>query len=257
VLKFGVLLDCARHHGADRLATGHHVRIRHDAVKGRRRLKRGVEREKDQSYFLYALSQQQLAHVCFPVGGLTKREVRAIARTRGLSCAERKESQDVCFAVSGTPFPELLRRRFGGPARPGAIVDTKGKVLGRHRGVHRYTIGQRKGLGVAASKRLYVVALDSDHAEVVLGGEKELYCRVLKVEDVRWAPGFLLTETFRATVKIRYRHPGAPAVLTPLTDGAVEVVFDTPQRAITDGQAAVFYCGDTVVGGGVISQKNQ
>lgn len=329
LVKFGPLLKRAGRLGAARIATGHYARVDFDEERGRWRLRKGKDREKDQSYFLYGLGQAELARTIFPLGNLTKGEVRAMAERFGLPVAQKPESQEICF-IPDNDYAAFLRARIPKAFRPGKIVDTAGKVIGRHDGLANYTIGQRKGMGIAAARPLYVIALDPKTNTVVAGSNEELYRSRLVVEDVRWSAieGFGGGEErsgrrgsggrgesggiggtggrvgnerkerieriggggrkggigsggsggrsgqddiigryrhvaggggyggpIEATVKIRSRHEGAPAVLTPgEAEGTVVVEFAEPQRAITPGQAAVFYSGDVVLGGGTINR---
>ncbi len=250
-VKFGPLLRRAARLGAERIATGHYARVDFDQKSGRWRLHRAVDEAKDQSYFLYGLSQQDLARTVFPLGGLRKTEVRKIAGRLGLPVAEKPESQEICF-VPDDDYPAFLRRRIPEAFRPGKIVDREGRTIGRHEGFLNFTVGQRKGMGIAAAHPLYVVSLDADTNTVVAGPNEALFRSRLIVTDVNWVaiPGIAAPR--RAGVKIRSRHEGAPATLRPGEKGAVIVEFDEPQRAITPGQAAVFYEGDVVLGGGTI-----
>ena len=258
-IKFGRLLDRAAELGADRIATGHYARIRRDAEGGAVALLRGVDPGKDQSYFLFALSDAQLAGTLTPLGDLTKEAVRELARELGLPNAERRESQDACLLVGGDGFAESLRQRFDGEPRPGSLVDPEGRHLGDHQGVHTFTIGQRRRLGIALGRRAYVLAIRADAGEVVVGSdERALFSRGLVASGVRWIGRTDPAGPVRCEVKIRYRHRAARAVVEP--DGededptAVRVRFDEPQRAVTPGQAAVFYDGDLVLGGGWIDR---
>jgi len=280
LVKFGLLLRRAGRLGASRIATGHYARVDFDEERGRWRLRKGKDPEKDQSYFLYGLGQAELARTIFPLGDLTKGEVRAMAERFGLPVAQKPESQEICF-IPDNDYAAFLRARIPKAFRPGKIVDTAGKVIGRHDGLANYTIGQRKGMGIAAARPLYVVALDPKTNTVVAGSNEELYRSRLVVGDVRWGviEGFEGSEAkggrggkggsgrkggggsggsgrpIEATVKIRSRHEGAPAVLMPGKEkGTVVVEFAEPQRAITPGQAAVFYSGDVVLGGGTINR---
>jgi len=249
-VKFGLLLDKMRELGADALATGHYAAIVSDS-DGPPRLVRGADRRKDQSYFLFAVDRAVLPFVRFPLGGLTKDCVRALARERGLAAAEQAESQEICF-VPDDDYAGFLRRRSpAGAFVPGAVVDTSGRQLGEHRGLANYTVGQRRGIGLAARRPLYVVALDPARNELVVGADADLWRRDLVAAGVNWLvdePG----DEFRAAVRIRSRHEPAPAMLAPLGGGTWRVLFDESQRAITPGQAAVFYDEDTVLGGGWI-----
>ncbi len=249
-LKFATLLERALGLGAVGVATGHHARVAHDAARDRYLLERGVDQAKDQSYFLFPLTQEQLARAVFPVGHLSKPEVRAYACERGLPVADKPDSHELCFVPSGE-HAAFVERRDGRVERSGAIVDVEGQVLGRHAGVHRFTVGQRKGLGLSSPTPLYVLRLDADARTVVVGPRGALEQTRLTASRVNWiddpprAPA-------RANVQIRYRHPAAPATVTPLAAERVAIAFDDPQAAVAPGQAAVFFEGDTVLGGGWI-----
>ena len=240
-VKFGLLLDKARDLGAAALATGHYAGIA-PAQDGSPRLVRGADRGKDQSYFLFAVARAALPLVLFPLGGLTKDRVRAMARERGLAAAARAESQEICF-VPGDDYPGFLARRApAGAFVPGAVVDVAGRRLGEHRGLANYTVGQRRGLGFAAGRPLYVVALDAAGNRLVVGADADLWRRDLVAGDVNW----LVEEPdgeFRAEVRIRSRHEPAPAALAPAGEGAWRVLFDEPQRAITPGRGRSFTTG--------------
>lgn len=245
-VKFGALLEAARQMGCDRVATGHYARVEEDGP-GRFLLKRGIDQSKDQSYFLYALTGQQLAQIVFPLGEYSKDEVRALAVRRGLPVAEEKESQEICF-VAGD-YRDFLKDRV--EARPGDIVDQQGRVLGTHRGIPFYTIGQRKGLGVAGGRPLYVSALRKESNRVVLGDNEQLFSKSLLAADCNFISIGALLEPLAVQAKIRYRAALAGAVITP-QDKLIRVDFQESQRAITPGQSVVFYDGDYVVGGGRI-----
>ncbi len=249
-VKFGLLLEKARELGADALATGHYAGIASEPG-GPPRLVRGADRRKDQSYFLFAVARAVLPLLRFPLGGFTKDATRSMARERGLAAAEQAESQEICF-VPGDDYAGFLARRSpGGAFVPGPVVDTAGQRLGEHRGLANYTVGQRRGLGLAAGHPLYVVALDSAGNRLVVGTDEDLWRRDLVAAGVNWLvdePG----GEFRAAVRIRSRHEPAPATLAPAVGGAWRVLFDEPQWAITPGQGAVFYDGETVLGGGWI-----
>jgi len=250
-VKFGLLLEKARELGADALATGHYAGIA-PASGGAPRLVRGVDRRKDQSYFLFAIRRSALPMVLFPLGGFTKDAVRAMARARGLAAAERAESQEICFVPGDDYAGFLASRSLAGAFVPGAVVDTSGRRLGEHRGLANYTVGQRRGLGFATGRPLYVVALDAASNELVVGADSELWRRDLVAGSANWLVDVPERE-FRAAVRIRSRHEPAPATLAPAADGGSwRVLFDESQRAITPGQAAVFYDGETVLGGGWI-----
>lgn len=245
-VKFGALLDAARHMGCDRVATGHYARVEQDST-GRILLKRGRDQGKDQSYFLYSLTRPQLAHIVFPLGEFTKDEVRALAVRYGLPVAEEKESQEICF-VAGD-YRDFLKDKVA--AWPGDIVDGQGRVLGTHRGITFYTIGQRKGLGIAGGRPLYVTALQRESNRVILGGNEELFSRSLLAKECNFITIDSLQEPLPVRAKIRYRAALAEAVIAPQGD-LVRVDFKEAQRAVTPGQAVVFYDGDYVVGGGRI-----
>lgn len=244
LVKFGVLLRFARELGCDALATGHYARI--VRVEGVPRLAAAVDRAKDQSYFLYRLGPDRLRQVVFPLGEMTKGEVRRLAAQEELPAARRSESQDICFAVD-------YRRLFKG--REGPIVDTRGRVLGRHKGVFNYTVGQRRGLGLSAGKPLYVVRLDPARNAVVVGSREELLAHGLVAEDLVWAGGGAgPVSGTKALVKIRSAHEPVPATVEPLPGGCARVLFARPVAAVAPGQAAVFYEGDVVLGGGTIAE---
>jgi len=245
-VKFGVLPEAARAAGVafDRFATGHYARVGRDDRTGRFVLKRAADAAKDQTYFLYRLGQAQLASCLFPLGGLTKARVREIAREAGLPVHDRRESQD----FYGGDLGDIV----GPGAGPGEIVDRDGRVLGRHRGVHHYTVGQRKGLGLAAPAPLYVVAIDAAANRLVVGPESETLRRSATVGDCVWGPFEALTSRLEVMVKVRSAARPAPAAVAPLEGGRCRVEFGGPVAAVAPGQSAVFYDGDTVVGGGVI-----
>jgi tRNA-specific 2-thiouridylase len=249
VMKFRLLLAKARELGADYLATGHYVR-REVAPDGGLSLKTGLDPAKDQSYFLFTLTHAQLAQTLFPLGALTKTEVRRLAAGYRLPVAEKGESQEICF-VADNDYPAFIARQRGELDLGGDIVDGQGTVLGRHNGIHHYTVGQRRGLGIAAPHPLYVIAIDAVERRVIVGPEGELYRCELTAERVNWLvppPG----EQFAATCKIRYRQQPLRCTVTLLEGGRMAVAFPEPVRAITPGQAVVLYQGDTVLGGGWI-----
>jgi len=261
-VKFDQLLVTARQIGAGRVATGHYARIHFDEDSGRYSLLRAVDAQKDQSYFLFGLTQQQLSHSLFPLGELSKQTVREIARRLRLPVAEKPESQEICFVPSGNyvQFIEAYRAESGAAAprqdagddSSGELVTTSGEVLGRHAGVHHFTVGQRRGLGVAAGRPLYVLQIDPASRRVVVGDDNDLRRDTCDVRDVNWIAGERPAGPVEATVRIRYRHEPALAVIEPQGGAAARVRFRAPQRAITPGQAAVFYSGDLVLGGGWI-----
>jgi tRNA-uridine 2-sulfurtransferase len=248
-LKFASLVDRAESLGAEAVATGHYAQVDYDEDSGRYRLKRGLDRQKDQSYFLFTLTQAQLSRARFPVGALDKPAVREEARRLGLLVAEKKDSQEICFVASGE-HPEFVGRRAEMPT--GVIKDRDGHVLGQHDGVHRFTIGQRKGLGLATGIPLYVVGIDADSAAVTVGPREALERTTLTASRVNWIAGETPPSPIRASARIRYRHQEAPATIVPFDDRRVAVTFDTPQSAITPGQAVVFYDSEMVIGGGWI-----
>jgi tRNA-specific 2-thiouridylase len=249
-LKFGKLLRYAHALGAEAVATGHYARVER---RGERcALRRGADPAKDQSYFLFGLTQEQLARARFPLGELTKTEVRALARSAGLPVQEKPESQDICF-VPEASYREVLAERLG-PPRPGRLVDVSGKVLGEHPGCQNFTIGQRRGLGVALGTPYYVVAIQPETNTVVLGPESALLARMCYVRGLVWSALAGLRLPRPAAVQIRYQHEAAPAAIVPAGADEVGVLFVEPQRAITPGQAAVFYEGDLVLGGGWIDR---
>jgi tRNA-specific 2-thiouridylase len=249
-LKFATLAARAEALGAPLVATGHYARVEHDATAGYV-LKRGTDRAKDQSYFLFTLTQPQLAHAVFPVGGLDKTRVRDCARDLGLAVAEKPDSHEICFVADGDHTAFLERR---GVARTGgAVRDLGGRVVGRHHGVHRFTIGQRKGLGLSSPIPLYVVDIDADSNSVTVGPRDALERTSLTASRVNWISGHAPAAGTRVTAQIRYRHREALATIAPLPDAGVHVAFDEPQLAVTPGQALVIYDGDTVLGGGWIN----
>jgi len=260
-LKFASLDRLALSLGCEKVATGHYARVEFDATTNRYRLLRGLNEQKDQSYFLWELTQEQLSRALFPLGEMSKPEARAAAREHGLNgVAEKKESQEICFVPDGDYagfIDRYLEAENEMTRLPGAgeIVDTAGRVIGRHEGVHRYTIGQRRGIGIADEKPLYVVAINADTNRVTVGPADELLSTEFTAGGVNWISLDNPTTPVRADVRVRYRHTAAPATITPLPLHRVRVVFDEPQRAVTPGQATVFYRGDEVVGGGWIVRR--
>ena len=250
-LKFSTLLERSQGFGADVVATGHYARISIDPQTGRSVLRRAHDTSKDQSYFLFSLSQDQLSRAMFPVGNLIKDEVRDIARRLGLPVAEKPDSQEICFVPDGD-YAAFVERRSSAPLPPGEIVNQAGDVLGRHGGVHRFTVGQRKGLGIAAAERLYVLELRPVEQRVVVGPRPELERTNLTASRVNWISGVLPGEPIRVTAQIRHRHEPAPATVRVAGTQSASVDFDHPVVAITPGQAVVFYQDDVVVGGGWI-----
>jgi tRNA-specific 2-thiouridylase len=249
-LKFATLADRAGALGADYVATGHYARVDRDRATGRWRLRRGIDASKDQSYFLFTLTQAQLAHALFPVGGLEKHEVREHARSLGLPVADKRDSHEICFVPDGDHAAFLERQ--GAVAARGEIRTVDGAVVGAHEGVHRFTVGQRKGLGLASGVRLYVVGIDAEDRTVTVGPRQAPERTTLRASGVNWISGRAPDRGARVTAQIRHRHREAAATLAPGDDGTVDVTFDAPQVAVAPGQAVVFYDGDAVVGGGWI-----
>ncbi|MFL6227446.1 MAG: tRNA 2-thiouridine(34) synthase MnmA [Pyrinomonadaceae bacterium] len=259
-LKFASLDRLAQSLGCDKVATGHYARVEYDEKADRYRLLRGRDARKDQTYFLWELTQAQLSHAMFPLGEMSKPEVRDVARASGLAVAEKAESQEICFVPDGD-YAGFIDRYLDAEDRaedaPGAgeIVDTSGRKIGSHAGVHRYTVGQRRGLGLSAERPLYVVQIDAARRRVVVGGDEELLSREFTALGVNWIAFDEPTVPVRAEVRVRYRHEAAPATVEMIGEGRVRVVFDEPQRAITPGQTTVFYRGDEVLGGGWIVKR--
>ncbi len=255
-LKFDQLLLRARQFGADRIATGHYARNEYDRERCRWILKRSADRSKDQTYFLFGLTQEQLSRTLFPLGGYTKPEVRGIAADSGLGLAGKPDSQEICF-IPGGDYKQFIDAYLDeqGEAMPdtsGEMVTANGEVVGRHAGIHNFTVGQRKGLGVSAANPLYVLQIDPMENRVTVGGGEDLARSVFRARDLNWIAIQELRGEIRAEVKIRHRHEPASAVIRGAGADEVEIEFDEPQRAVTPGQAAVFYDGDEVVGGGWI-----
>ena len=250
-IKFGVLLDRALEMGADRLATGHYAQVAYDNASGRWLLKRGADLGKDQSYFLAQLTQHQLSHALFPLGSLSKPDVRALAEENDLINARKRDSQDICFVPDGD-YAAVIRRLTGRTSPEGEFLAADGRVLGRHKGFIRYTKGQRRGLGVSAAEPLYVLSKDPASASVTLGPDSALWERELTAERMNWISIPSLEVPMAVTAKTRHSQREAAAVVEPLPGGRARVVFDAPQRAITPGQSVVLYDGDIVVGGGII-----
>lgn len=247
-IKFGLLLEKALELGADFLATGHYVSLVEE--EGQRFICKGVDRNKDQSYFLFSLIQEQLSHCLFPLGNLNKQQVRKHATRFGFQIAESDESQDICFIPDGD-YVNFLESEQGSGKLNGEIVHVSGTVLGQHRGIYRYTIGQRKGLGIGWTEPLFVVGIDAEKKKVIVGEKKFLSRTEMILEQCCWSlpeP----TESISSLCRIRYRHTEVPVTVEPLGNHCVRVMFDSPQDGITPGQAAVFYAGDLVIGGGWI-----
>jgi tRNA-specific 2-thiouridylase len=249
-LKFATLVERARGFGADAVATGHYARVERDQASGRFRLRRGVDPDKDQSYFLFSLTQDQLARAVFPVGDRPKDEVREYARRRRLPVADKPDSQEICF-IPDHDYAAFVTERVPASARDGAIVDEQGRVLGSHGGIHRFTVGQRKGLGLSTPAPMYVLELRPAEQQVVVGPKAALEQTTLTASGVNWILG-PPAQPRTVTAQIRHRHRPATAIVRVTGPSTAEVAFETPQIAITPGQAVVFYDGDIVVGGGWI-----
>jgi tRNA-specific 2-thiouridylase len=258
-VKFDQLLLTARQIGADRIATGHYARVRHNPETQRHELLRAVDESKDQSYFLFGLTQAQLARTDFPLGELKKQEVREIARRLKVPVAEKPESQEICFVPTGNyvQFIEGYLQEQGSKLAEttGEIVNAAGEVLGRHNGLHHYTVGQRRGLGFFTGRPMYVVSIDRANNRLVVGEDADLRSTTCEVRDVNWIPFAIPNGPIEAHVRIRNRHEPAPAEITALDATTARVTFRDPQRAITPGQAAVFYSGEKVLGGGWIKSN--
>ena len=250
-LKFSHLLDRAAALGAERVATGHYARLARDPDTDQVQLQRGLDTSKDQSYFLFTLTQTQLSRAMFPIGHLSKDAVRTIARSHGLPVADKPDSQELCFVADGDTAG-LVAARDPAVLRPGDIRDQSGRAIGRHGGVHRFTVGQRKGLGLSTSVPLYILAIDAADNSLTVGPRDALDRRCLTASGVNWICGTPPLAAAPVTARIRHRHPLATATVEPLPDARASVVFDEPQQAVAPGQAVVFYDGDTVLGGGWI-----
>ena len=248
-IKFAVLYEEARAAGCDKIVTGHYARIAQE--NGRYVLKKAKDLSKDQSYVLYNLTQDNLAHTAFPLGEMTKAEARDLAAKHGFGNAEKKDSQDICFVPHGDYAAVIESVRETGDV-PGNFVDGEGNVLGTHKGITHYTLGQRRGLGLSLKEPFYVCRLDVEKNEVVLSREEGLFHRTFLVEDINWISGEAPAETIIAKAKVRYRQAEKEASITPLSGTTAEITFTEPERAITPGQSAVFYENDTVLGGGII-----
>ena len=250
-LKFESLFRKAQELGLDCVVTGHYARIAYDASSARWVLKKGLDHDKDQSYVLYNLTQEQLSHTLFPLGEMHKPDVRQLAEANGFVTAEKKESMDICFVKDENYFDFI--ERFTGKTYPeGDFVDASGNVMGTHKGIIRYTIGQRKGLGLALKAPAYVCQVDPAENKVLLGANEDLFSTTLTAKDINLISVARIDEPMRVKAKVRSRHKEADATVTQLDDDTIQVVFDEPQRAITKGQAVVLYDGETVVGGGTI-----
>ncbi len=250
-LKFDRLIHRMYELQRDYIVTGHYARIRYDEKTGRYRMYKAVDESKDQSYVLYMLTQEQLAHVRLPLGNLTKTEVRSIAEANGFVNAKKHDSQDICFVPDGD-YASFIERHTGRKDIPGRFVDTAGNDIGPNKGITHYTIGQRRGLGIPAASRLYVLSIHPDTREVVLGSNEELFSRTVTAGQVNLIACDRIDSPIRVTAKIRYRHKEQPAAAWQDAEGLLHVEFDEPQRAVTRGQSVVLYDGEEVVGGGVI-----
>ena len=251
-LKFDRLYLRAQELGCHTVVTGHYARIQQGPEGWL--LKKALDPDKDQTYFLYAMTQEQLAHTRFPLGEMTKPEVRALADRLGFVNARKPDSQDICFVPDGD-YARVLELHTGRPAQPGNYIDAKGNILGQHRGVIHYTVGQRRGLGITFGEPWYVTAIDPAANTVTLGPREELFSSRAALRQVHWISGHAPQAPIRCAVKLRSRHREQPALLTPVEEDCALVLFDQPQRAVTPGQAAVIYHGDTVLGGGVITRE--
>lgn len=251
-LKFDKLYSRAKELGCDTIVTGHYAQIEQDPQTGRFLLKKSVDDSKDQSYVLYTLTQDQLAHTQFPLGGMEKTETRKIAEEQGFINARKHDSQDICFVQDGS-YADFIESYTGRVFPEGDFVDQEGNTMGRHKGIIRYTIGQRKGLGLAVPEPVYVCRLDMDNNKVILGKNEDLFSRTLTANDINLISVSEITEPMRVKAKVRYRQKEQWATVTQTGEDSLRVDFDEPQRAITKGQAVVLYDGDTVVGGGTIS----
>jgi tRNA-specific 2-thiouridylase len=252
-MKFGSFMKKALELGVDNLATGHYARVVLDERTGRYVLKKGVDKKKDQSYVLFSLTQDQLGRVLFPIGEYVKEDVRAKALQRGLRVHDKPESQEICF-IHDASYHSFLQQRLDQSVEPGPIVHKDGMLLGQHKGIPFYTVGQRRGLGLAKGKPLYVVGIDREKNTIIVGGKEDVLADTFIVDSLNWIRPENTASPFPAHVKIRYNHPGSEAILSPRGEGEIEVRFRTPQKAITPGQAAVFYDGEAVIGGGWIRE---
>ncbi|MCX6003739.1 MAG: tRNA 2-thiouridine(34) synthase MnmA [Chloroflexi bacterium] len=253
LIKFGALLEKAKELGAEVIATGHYARIEKHAPDDRFLLKKGIDRRRDQSYFLYRLTQAQLGDAIFPLGTLTKDKVRKMAAEMKLPAANRQESREVCF-IPDNDYPRFLREHLTSDIESGLIVDQQGNVLGKHHGIIDYTIGQRRGLGISSKEPLYVVDIDKQTNTVIVGSKQDTYASEFIASDLNWLAFEKLTAPMTIKAKIRYLHPEAEALVMPIENDKVRVKFTEPQMAITPGQSAVFYDGDVVLGGGTIER---
>ena len=250
-LKFGFLLDKALEEGAEWVITGHYARVQYDEARGRWLLKKGLSEQKDQSYVLYTLTQHQLAHLRLPLGEMDKEAVRALAREAGFANCGKPDSQDICFVPDGA-YARFIWEHTGHTPEPGDFIDIDGCILGQHAGIECYTIGQRKGVGLSGAHPYYVVAKNADRNTVMLGEDEDLWREDLTAGELNWIAFDALTAPLRCAARTRYHQAETPCTVTPGDEGQAEVHFDAPVRAITPGQAVVFYDGDVVLGGGTI-----
>ena len=250
-LKFGFLLDKALEEGAEYIITGHYARVQYDEARGRWLLKKGLSEQKDQSYVLYTLTQHQLAHLRLPLGEMDKEAVRALAREAGFANCGKPDSQDICFVPDGA-YARFIWEHTGHTPEPGDFIDIDGCILGQHAGIECYTIGQRKGVGLSGAHPYYVVAKNADRNTVMLGEDEDLWREDLTAGALNWIAFDQLTAPLRCAARTRYHQAETPCTVTPGEEGQAEVRFDAPVRAITPGQAVVFYDGDVVLGGGTI-----
>lgn len=248
-IKFGLLMDKSKELGADYLATGHYARI--ERQNNRYILKKGVDITRDQSYFLYNLTQKQLSQTMIPLGEYQKVDVRRIAASKSFKRADKPESREICFIPEGD-YRQFIKQRVGNTLQPGAILNKQGKVIGSHKGLIHFTIGQRRGLGIATGTPSYVIAIDPLKNAVIVGEESDLYKLCFSAKELNWVAIKNLNAKMEVMAKIRYLHPGAKAVISPLDEDRVRIDFDQPQRAITPGQSVVFYQNDILIGGGII-----
>ena len=250
-LKFEKLFQRAKELRCEYVVTGHYARIERDSESGKYLLKKAVDENKDQSYMLYTMTQEQLAHTLFPLGAMTKHEVRKIAEMNGFCNAHKHDSQDICFVTRGS-YTDFIRQYTGRSYSEGDFVDTNGNILGTHNGIINYTVGQRRNLGISFGKPVYVCRINADDNTVVLGDKQDLHSKEAEATEFNWISGIVSDKEIRCKVKVRYRQKEQWATAVPLENGNVRLVFDEAQRAVTPGQAAVLYDGDIVLGGGII-----
>jgi tRNA-specific 2-thiouridylase len=254
-IKFHCLLMFSKEAGFDKIASGHYAQVEFSPQRKRYVIKKGKDRDKDQSYFLFNLSQEQLAQIVFPLGKLRKQEVRSIAEKLSLPVAKKDESQEICFVKNGSYIPFIEFYMTSHLPKPGDIVDLEGNAIGKHKGIHRYTVGQRRGMGVAHKSPLYVINIDAEKNQIIAGPAEQTYNDKLIAEKLNWVSIERLSQPIEVMAKIRYRHSGAKALVYPQKNGLVLVEFKKPQRAITPGQAVVFYQADLLLGGGWITDR--